>query len=60
MVEVQDLLYWGSIMISIDKEGNLVGHSLVELENGYLPIALSDDFATHKHILHIGSPCRDK
>lgn len=43
MVELNDLLYWGSIAISLDKEDNLVGSALVELDKGYIPISLSSD-----------------
>ena len=43
MVDIQDLLYWGSVMITLNKKGNLVGSALVELENGYFPLTLSDE-----------------
>ena len=52
MVDIQDLLYWGSVTISLDKDGNLVGSALVELENGYFPLTLSDeDLNSFSHCL---------
>ena len=43
MVDIQDLLYWGSVTISLNEEGNLVGIALIELENGYIPLPLSSE-----------------
>lgn len=42
MLNIHDLLYLGSVTIYLDKDNNLRGTALVELENGYIPISLSD------------------
>ena len=43
MVNLDDLLYNGSIMIYMDKEGNIVGTALMRNKNGYIPFVLSSE-----------------
>ncbi len=42
MLNIHDLLYLGSVTIYLDKDNNLKGTALVELEKGYIPIPLSN------------------
>ena len=41
MVDLRDLLYFGSVMISLNEDGELIGRAMIELENGYIPLTLS-------------------
>ena len=43
MVNLDNLLYDGSIMIYMDKEGNVVGTALIRDKNGYIPFVLSSE-----------------
>ena len=43
MVKLNNYLYNSSITISLDDEGKLVGFLLIQEDNGYKPIILSDD-----------------
>ena len=43
MIDINDLLYWGSVTISMNEEGQLVGNAMIELEKGYIPLELSSD-----------------
>ena len=41
MVDLQDIMYWGSVTIRLDNNGNLVGTALVKLNDGSFPIELT-------------------
>ena len=43
VVKLNNYLYNSSITISLDDEGKLVGFLLIQEDNGYKPIILSDD-----------------
>ena len=43
MLNIDDLLYLGSVTIYLDKDNKLKGTALLELEKGYIPILLSSE-----------------
>ena len=43
MVDIDDLLFKGSIIIRSDKDNNIVGISLIKLDRGCCPIELSNN-----------------
>ena len=43
MVDIQELLYVGSVTISMNEDGKLIGSTLIEMENGYFPLSLKDE-----------------
>ena len=43
MVDIQKLLYMGSVTIFMNKDGKLIGNALIQLEDGYVPIKISEN-----------------
>ena len=43
MLGIDDVLYKGSIIISLDKDNNIVGFALIELTNGVYPVELASE-----------------
>ncbi len=56
MVEIEDLLFWGAVFVSLDNEGELIGRALIQLDNGNISFDLfSDDLCficLQKGIMH--------
>ena len=43
MVNLDDLLINGSIIVSMDKEGKLIGSALLRMSNGFVPIEIAGE-----------------
>ena len=43
MVEIEDLLFWGAVFVSLDNEGELIGRVFIQFDNGNISFNLSSD-----------------
>lgn len=50
MVDVNDLLFWGSITIFLNDEEELEGYSLIRVDGNYIPVSLSSEDLSFIHL----------